>query len=77
MQNSDSLLEWLDLNRNIRELFENFKKSVEDKKTIFTNSLLSTAKKIMYKVQRSSDRELEKWGINNHCNASVIALGVC
>ena len=24
MQNSDRLLEWLDLNSNIRELFENF-----------------------------------------------------
>ena len=31
----------------------------------------------MHKVQRSSDRELENQGINNHYNASVIALGVC
>ena len=31
----------------------------------------------MHKVQRSSDRELEKQGINNCYNASVIALGVC
>ena len=30
MQNSDSLLEWLDLNSNIRDLFENLKKCVED-----------------------------------------------
>ena len=50
MQNSDSLLEWLNLNSNIRDLFENLKKSVEDEKTIFTNSLLSTTKKIMHKV---------------------------
>ena len=31
----------------------------------------------MHKVKRSSDRKLEKQGINNHCNAFVIALGVC
>ena len=28
MQNSDSLFEWLDLNRNIRDVFENVKKDV-------------------------------------------------
>ena len=31
----------------------------------------------MHKVHRSSDRELEMHGINNRCNASIIALGVC
>ena len=58
MQNSDRLLEWPDLNSNIREVFENFKKSFEAKKTIFTTSSLVTAKHIMHKVQKSSDREL-------------------
>ena len=32
MQNTDSLFEWLDLNRNFRGVFENMKKIVEDKK---------------------------------------------
>ena len=71
------MLECLDLNSNIRDLFENLEKSGEDKKTIFTSSLLTTTKQIMHKVQRSSDRELTKQGINNYYNASVIALGVC
>ena len=32
MQNSDSLFEWLDLNSNIRDLFENLKKVLKIKK---------------------------------------------
>ena len=32
MKNNDCLFEWLDLNSNIRDVFKNVKKSVEDEK---------------------------------------------
>ena len=57
MQNSDSLFERLDLNSNIKDVFEIFKKGVEDKKSIFNSSLVNIAKQILHKVQRFNDRD--------------------
>ena len=50
MKNSDSLFEWLDLNSNLVLVFENLKKDVKGKRTIFTNSLKNISKQILNKV---------------------------
>ena len=44
MKNSDGLFEWLDLNRNLRVVFENVKNDFVAKRQIFTNSLKNLAK---------------------------------
>ena len=38
MKNNDGLFEWLDLNSKLRLVFENIKKYVEGKRSIFTTS---------------------------------------
>ena len=76
MKNSDSLFEWLDLNSNLRLLFENVRNDVQCEKWIFTNPLRNFANQILNKVWRSSDKDLESHGINNCLDASIMAIEV-
>ena len=77
MKNSDTLFQWLDLNRNLRLLFENVKKYVQDKRGVFTNSLKNISKQILNKLWRSSDKDLANHGIKNRLYASVMTFVVC
>ena len=60
MKNSDGLFKWLDLNSNLRVVFENVKNDFVAKRKIFTNSL----------------KDLSDHGINNRLDACVMAINV-
>ena len=77
MKNNDGLFEWLDLNSNLRLVFENVKNDIVGKRKIFTNSLKDLSDRILNKVKRSSDRDLTNHGINNRLDASIMAIEVC
>ena len=74
--NSNGLVEWLDLNSNLRVIFENVKNDFVAKRQIFTNSLKDLSDQVVNKVKRSSDRDLAKHGINKCSNACVMAIDV-
>ena len=76
MKNSDGLFEWLDLNSNLRVVFENVKNDIVGKRQIFTNSLKDLSNHFLHKVKRSSDRDLENHVIKNYLDACVMAINI-
>ena len=76
MMISDGLVEWLDLNSNLRVVFENVKIDFQAKSQIFSNSLKDLSNQVLNKLKRSSDRDLENNGIKNCLDACVMAINV-
>ena len=73
---NDALVEWLDLNSNLRVVFENVKIDFQAKRQIFTSSLKDLFDQVLNKLKRSSDRDLADHGINNSLDACVMAINV-